>query len=184
MKGIVTMKRIAVALCAALFASALMADTPAQAKKGAIAATTTTQPDKGPNVSWLVTFSKQADSLLLLKVRNEVPPDAQPAKFPTAIEMHWKYVPDAKGMPADKVVTQIAKFEAAVDPIQGDHLGYLMMIVTGKGERTWLWYVADPKAFAAELNRLIPGHPYPITLSAGSKEPDWTTYRAMRQKIH
>jgi len=178
MKGIVTMKRIAVALCAALFASALIADTP-QPKKTPIAAPI----DKGPNVSWLVTFSKQADNLLLLKVRNEVPPDAQPAKFPTAIEMHWKYAPDAKGMPADKVVTQIAKFEAAVDPIQGDHLGYLMMIVTGKGERTWLWYVADPKAFAAELNRLIPGHPYPITLSAGSKEPDWNTYRAMRQKI-
>jgi hypothetical protein len=180
MKGIVTMKRLAVALCAALIASALIADTPALPKKTPVAA----QTDKGPNVSWLVSLSKQADSLLLLKVRNEVPPDAQPAKFPTAIEMHWKYAPDAKGMPADKVVTQIAKFEAAVDPIQGDHLGYLMMIVTGKGERTWLWYVSDPKAFAAELNRLIPGHPYPITLSAGSKELNWNTYRAMRQKIH
>ena len=49
---------------------------------------------------------------------------------------------------------------------------------------TWLWYVADPKAFGAELNRLIPGHPYPITLNATGKEPDWTTYRAMREKVH
>jgi hypothetical protein len=165
------MKRIAVALCAALIASALPAATP-------------NAPNRGPNIGWVVTTSKQDDSLLLLKVRNEVPPTVQPAKYPNAIEMHWKYAPDSKGMPAEKVVGQIAKFEAAVDPIQGDHLGYLMMIVTGKGERTWLWYVADPKAFAAELNRLVPGHPYPIALNVAAKEPDWKTYRAMREKIH
>jgi hypothetical protein len=165
------MKRIAVALCAALIASALPAATP-------------NAPNRGPNIGWVVTTSKQDDSLLLLKVRNEVPPTVQPAKYPNAIEMHWKYAPDSKGMPAEKVVGQIAKFEAAVDPIQGDHLGYLMMIVTGKGERTWLWYVADPKAFAAELNRLVPGHPYPIALNIAAKEPDWKTYRAMREKIH
>jgi len=165
------MKRIAVALCTALTASALIAAVPAP-------------PNRGPNIGWVVTTSKQDDSLLLLKVRNEVPPTVQPAKYPNAIEMHWKYAPDSKGMPAEKVVGQIAKFEAAVDPIQGDHLGYLMMIVTGKGERTWLWYVADPKAFAAELNRLVPGHPYPIALNIAAKEPDWKTYRAMREKIH
>jgi hypothetical protein len=172
MKGTIHMKRIAVALCAPLIATALLADTPPAPI------------NRGPNISWVVTTSKHADDLLLLKVRNEVPPDAQPAKYPNAIEMHWKYVPDSKGMPAEKVVGQIAKFEAAVDPIQGDHVGYLMMIVTGKGERTWLWYVADPKAFAAELNRLVPGHPFPITLNAASNEPDWKTYRAVREKIH
>src|SRR4051794_21655895 len=171
MKGIIRMKRIAVALCAALIAPALLAATP------------NSPANKGPNIGWVVTTSKQADSLLLLKVRNEVPPDAQPAKYPNAIEMHWKYAPDSKGMPAEKVVTQIAKFEAALDPIQGDHLGYLMMVVTGTGERTWLWYVSDPKAFGAALNRLIPGHPYPITLNAAAVEPDWKTYRAMRQKF-
>ena len=171
MKGITRMKRIAVALGTTLIASALNAAVP-------------TPPNRGPNIGWVVTTSKQADKLLLLKVRNEVPPDAQPAKYPNAIEMHWKYAPDATGMPPEKVVTQIAKFEAAVDPIQGDHVGYLMMIVTGKGERTWLWYVSDPKAFAKELNQLIPGHPFPITLSAAAKEPDWKTYRAMREKIH
>jgi len=165
------MKRIAVALGAMLIASALMAAVPPP-------------PNHGPNIGWVVTTSKKDSDLLLLKVRNEVPPDAQPAKYPNAIEMHWKYTPDDKGMPSPKVVTQIAKFEAAVDPIQGDHLGYLMMIVTGKGERTWLWYVADAKAFAKELNHLIPGHPFPITLNAAAKEPDWKTYREMREKIH
>src|SRR3954453_5342162 len=86
------MKRIAVALSAALTASALIAAVPPS-------------PNRGPNIGWVVTTSKKADDLLLLKVRNEVPPDAQPAKFPNAIEMHWKYAPDATGMPAEKVVT-------------------------------------------------------------------------------
>ena len=164
------MKRIVVTLCAALIASALVAtETPAPAKPA--------------NNGWLVTESKQHDKLLLLKVRKEIPSYALPSKYPNAIEMHWKYTPDPLGMPAEKVVTQIAKFEAAVDPIQGDHIGYVMMIVTGSGERTWLWYVAEPRIFAAALNRLIPGHPFPITLNAGANEPDWKTYRAMRQKI-
>lgn len=165
------MKRIAVTLGAALLASALVAaDTPAPAKPA--------------NIGWLVTESKQHEKLLLLKVRNEIPAYALPVKYPNAIEMHWKYTPDSLGMPAQSVVAQIAKFEAAVDPIQGDHIGYLMMIVTGNGERTWLWYVADPKAFATALNRLIPGHPFPITLNAAANEPDWKTYRAVREKVH
>jgi hypothetical protein len=164
------MKRIAVALCAALIATALTAATPPTAKQA--------------NVGWVTTISKVKDNLLSVKVRNDIPADAQPAKYPNAIEMHWKYPPDAKGLPSEKVLTQIAKLEAALDPIQGDKVGYLMMIVTGAGERTWLWYVADPKAFAASLNRLIPGHPFPITLNAAAKEPDWKTYRAMRDKIH
>jgi hypothetical protein len=166
------MKRIAVAISAALIASAVFAATPA-----------TTIPAKPPNAGWLVNTTKRADKLLLVKVRNEIPADVQPAKYAKTIEMHWKYAPDAKGMPAEKVVTQIARFEAAIDPIQGDRVGYLMMIVTGSGERTWLWYVADPKAFGAALNRLVPGHPFPITLNAAAVEPDWKTYRAMRAKF-
>jgi hypothetical protein len=166
------MNRIAVALSMTLIASALAAATPVAV------------PDKGPNNGWIVTTSKQHEHLLLLKVRAEVPADVQPAKYPNALEMHWKYAPDSQGMPAEKVVTQIARFEATLDPLQGDHIGYLMMIVTGSGERTWLWYAADPKVFAKELNRLIPGHPFPITLNAAAKEPDWKTYRAMREKMH
>jgi hypothetical protein len=172
MKGNIRMKRIAVVLCAALAAITLIAATPAPV------------PDKPHNNGWIVNTSKQHDHLLLLKVRNEVPADVQPAKYPNALEMHWKYAPDAKGMPPEKVVTQIAKFEATLDPLQGDRVGYLMMIVTGSGERTWLWYTADPRAFARELNELIPGHPFPVTLNAAAKEPDWKTYRAMREKMH
>src|SRR5205807_9567126 len=84
MKGISRMKRIAVVLCAALAASALIAATPA----------TVPVPDKGPNNGWIVTTSKQHEHLLLLKVRAEVPADVQPAKYPNAVEMHWKYAPD------------------------------------------------------------------------------------------
>jgi hypothetical protein len=164
------MKRIAAALGAALIASALAANTPAISKQ--------------PNIGWVVTILKQEGKLLSVKVRTDIPSGAQPATYPNAIEMHWKYPPDAKGLPSEKTLTQIAKLEAAIDPIQGDRAGYLMMIVTGNGERTWLWYVADPKAFGAALNRLIPGHPFPITLNAAGKEPDWVTYRAMREKVH
>src|SRR5258708_17182227 len=152
------MKRIAVALGAKLIASGLIAATPAS--------------DKPPNIGWVVTISKVEGHLLSVKVRNTLPAEAQPAKYPNAIEMHWKYPPDDKGLPSEKVLTQIAKLEAAVDPIQGDRVGYLMMIVTGNGERTWLWYVADPKAFGSALNRPVPGHRFPLTLNAPGKEPD------------
>jgi Family of unknown function (DUF695) len=165
------MKRIAVTLCSALVASALAAtDTPA--------------PEKPPDIGWLVRESKLHDKTFVVKVRNEIPASAVPIKYPNAIEMHWKYAPDSLGMPAERVALELARFEAAVDPIQGDHIGYLMTIITGDGERTWLWYVADPKAFAAALNRLVPGHPFPITLNAVANEPDWKTYRTMREKVH
>ncbi len=164
------MKRIAVALIVATTALAIRAAVPAISSQS--------------NNGWVVITSKQHDKLLLLKVRKEIPADVHPASYPTAIEMHWKYAPDANGMPAEKVVGQIAKFEAAIGPIEGDRVGYLTMIVTGTGERTWLWYTADPKAFARELNRLLPGHPYPIALNVGAKEADWQTYRAMRTKVH
>jgi hypothetical protein len=165
------MKRIALTAAALLAASVVTAATPQ------------TVPPK-PNAGWLVTESKRLDAPLLVKVRAEVPQGVDTAKYATTIEMHWKYAPDAKGMPAPAVVSQIAKFEATIDPLQGDRLGFPMMIVTGSGERTWLWYVADPKAFAAALNRLVPGHPFPVTLNAAAKEPEWKTWRAMREKVH
>ena len=163
------MKRIAVALFTALCASALAAATPVLTKP--------------PNLGWAVTASTKNDHLMILKVRNEIPPEAKPAQYPNAIEMHWTYAPDAKGMPTDLEISQMAKLEAALDPIQGDRVGYLMIIITGNSDRTWIWYVADPKTFGAALNRLIPGHPFPITLHASASEPDWKTYRAMREKV-
>jgi len=84
---------------------------------------------------------------LLLRVRKEIPDGVQPEKYPKAIEMHWKYAPDSPGDAGCEVAAQITSSKATIDPIQGDHLGYVMMIVMGAGERTWLWYVADPKAF-------------------------------------
>src|SRR5450631_2517124 len=103
------MKRIAVALYAALVASALVAaDTPA--------------PPKPPNIGWLVTQLKMRDKAFFVKVRNEVPESVLPAKYPNAIEVRWKYAPDSLGMPSESVVSEIARFEAAIDPIQGDHL--------------------------------------------------------------
>ncbi len=170
------MKRIAVTICASLVATALSAAVPTTT------APTTTAGAKPANNGWLLTTSK--DKRLLVKVRNQIPASTSPAKYPQAIEMHWRYAPDSLGMPPEKVVAQIAKFEAAIDPIQGDRLGYLMMIVTGNGERTWLWYVADPKAFGAALNRFVPGHPFPITVNIAQKEPDWKTYRTMREKMN
>ncbi|HXH41548.1 MAG TPA: DUF695 domain-containing protein [Thermoanaerobaculia bacterium] len=164
------MKRIAIALWAALIVSTLAADT--------LAAVTP------PNLGWATAATNKDGKFVVVRVRKEIPAEAKPAQYPTMIEMHWKYTPDAQGMPAASVIAQMAKLEAEIDPIQGDHVGYLMMTVTGNSERTWFWYVADPKAFGAALNRLIPGHPFPITLNADASEPDWKTYRAMREKIH
>jgi len=163
------MKRITVALCAALITSALAAVTPAA---------------NPPNLGWFVAASNKNGKFVVVKVRKEIPADAKPAQYPNLIEMHWKYAPDTQGMPAEIVISQMAKLDAAIDPIQGDHVGYLMMTITGNGERTWIWYVNDPKAFGAELNRLIPGHPFPITLNADASEPDWKTYRDAREKVH
>lgn len=166
------MKRVVMTFCVAFIACSLAAATPPPPI-----------PKKPSDSGWAVTMSKVKDKSLLLRVRRGIPDGVQPEKYPRAIEMHWKYTPDSQGMPDAKVAAQIYKLEATIDPIQGDRLGYVMMIVTGSGERTWLWYVSDPKAFGAELNQLLPGHPFPITLNAGANEPDWKTYRAMREKV-
>jgi hypothetical protein len=164
------MKRIlGFVLGAMIIASLLAAEAPA--------------PVKPVSIGWVGTMMTAHDRLVFVKVRAEVPAGVEPAKYPNVIQMHWKYVPDDEGMPTNRILTQLEKLEADIDPIQGDRAGYLMMIVTGSGERTWLWYVADPKAFGDELNRLIPNHPYPITLNATGKEPDWATYRAMKAKV-
>jgi hypothetical protein len=160
---------LAIALGAAFIASALAAETPA--------------PAKPVSIGWIGTMMTMHDSLLFVKVRNEIPAEVEPAKYANVIEIQWKFVPDEKGLPTNRILAQLEKLEADLDPIQGDRAGYLMMIVTGNGERTWLWYVADLQAFGAELNRLLPDHPYPITLKATGKEPDWTTYRAMRMRV-
>jgi hypothetical protein len=166
------MRPIAAALFALIVTSAAGADTPA--------------PPKPPNIGWVAASLKlkNAEKLVLMQVRNEIPSDASPASYPTMVEIHWKFEPDAQGMPPERIATQQDRFQADLDPIQGDHLGYLMMIATGNGERIWVWYVADPKTFGDALNRLIPGHPFPVTVNVAASEPDWKRYRAMRERIH
>jgi hypothetical protein len=165
------MKGVPAILCAAIVATTL----------GAPVAAAATPP---ANFGWLVNESKQNDKPVRWKVRGDIPPGALPAQYPSLIEMHWKYTPDAMGMPAQDVTADLARLEAAIDPIQGDRIAYLMVVVTGNGMRSWLWYAADPKAFASAMNRLIPGHPFPVTLHLGPNEPDWKTYRTMREKVH
>lgn len=89
------MKRIAAALGAALIASVLAAATPPI--------------DKPANIGWVAMITKEQGNLFSVKVRNAIPADAQPVQYPNAIEMHWKYPPDPKGLPSEKVLTQIAK---------------------------------------------------------------------------
>jgi len=162
------MKQTASILGATILASLLFASVAAAATPG--------------NFSWLTYETTKADKVVKMKVRSEIPPGATPAQYPNLIEMHWKYTPGATGMPAPALLTEFARLEAAIDPIQGDRVAYLMIVATGNGDRTWLWYAADPKTFTAALNNLLPGHPFPITLHLAANESDWRTYLATRGK--
>lgn len=104
-------------------------------------------------------------------------------KFTDRIEVTWKYVPTADGMPDTKTSTIMETVTDALnDAFKKDQAAIMTGIYTGDGERNWIFYTRNLSKFQWILNSALNGLPLlPLEFYA-EKDSEWNEYQEMRLK--
>ena len=129
--------------------------------------------DDGWNVAQLEKDGKP----LLVRYRNERPQNVETDAFPFLLSTTWAYQPNEFALPSADEMELMDKFEDALaSALETSQTAHLMVVLTGSGERDWLWYIRGEAEAMRLVNQALKGHkPYPIQFSV-QKDRGWKAY--------
>ena len=130
---------------------------------------------------WSVAQAERNGQPLLIRYRSQRPAGVKPASYPCLISATWSYQANEVGLPASEETERMAQFEDAVDDALASVLevspsAYLMVVLTGNGERDWLWYSREEAETMRQVNQALKGHkPYPVQFAV-QQDRTWRAY--------
>jgi len=129
------------------------------------------------NDPWSVLQTEKNGKPLLVRYRSERPQSVEAAAFPFLLSATWTYRANEAGFPTPEEVKWMDKFEdALVAALEGSRTAHLMVVLTGNGERDWLWYTCGEAEAMSQVNHALKGHkPYPVEFSV-QKDRGWKAY--------
>ena len=130
---------------------------------------------------WFMGISEaENDGLIVVNGRDDLKEWMTSQKLNERVEISWKYEEGVKGMPSEEEACRMDEMQEALrKAMERNKLAILTGIYTGDGERTWVFYTRNIKAFGDMLNQtLAPFDLFPITLYT-EKDPEWNEYREM-----
>src|SRR4051794_13069675 len=93
---------------------------------------------------WTVAQLTKNGQPLFARYRNQRPNNVAPAAFPFLLSATWAFEPNEFGLPSAVEMQLMDKFEEALDSaLESSNTAYLMVVLTGGGERDWLWYTSS-----------------------------------------
>jgi hypothetical protein len=126
---------------------------------------------------WSVAQLEKNGKPLLVRYRNERPQSVETAAFPFLLSATWAYQPNEFALPSADEMEWMDRFEDALaSALETSQTAHLMVILTGNGERDWLWYTHSEAEAMRHVNQALKGHqPYPIQFSV-QKDRGWKAY--------
>jgi hypothetical protein len=126
---------------------------------------------------WSVAEAEKNGKPLLIRYRSERPQGVDTAAFPYLLSATWTYQANEAGLPAPQELELMAKFEDALESaLEASQTAHLMVILTGNGERDWLWYTCGEAEAMRQVNQALKGHkPYPVEFSV-QQDRRWRAY--------
>jgi len=107
-----------------------------------------------------------------------IPADLPRSHFPQRLNIFWSMSePDDRGYPSSEELVRLHAFEdRLVAAVEGDDFSVLCVVLTGRGEREFVFYTPDPQEFVQRLTQMPQeDEPYPIEIHANDDE-DWEYY--------
>src|SRR4026209_848425 len=103
---------------------------------------------------WSVAQHEKNGKPFVVSYRTERPQGIQTAAFPFLLSATWTYQPDEFGLAAAEGMERMDKIEDALaSALETSQTAYLMVILTGNGERDWLWYTTGEEVAMRQVNR-------------------------------
>jgi hypothetical protein len=126
---------------------------------------------------WSVAQAEKNGKPLLIRYRSQRPQGVEATAFPFLLSATWSYQPNEFGLPSATEMEWMDKFEDALAmSLEGSQTAHRMVILTGAGERDWLWYTTGEDEAMRQVNQALKGHKkYPVQFSV-QKDRAWKAY--------
>ena len=128
-------------------------------------------------MAWTMAEGRTHAYPYLLRIR-QVPPDFPRQRFPQRLNIFWSLAEaDEKGYPTGGELQRLHAFEdRLVAAMESDQFAILALITTGRREREFVFYTANPDEFLRRLTDMPQEpKPYPIKIHLNQDAP-WRYY--------
>lgn len=111
----------------------------------------------------------------MARVRTTRPQLPKGARFDTAVMVEWTYAEG--GMPDKETLAALLDFERTFDELTSDNgFAELLLVRTGAGQRSWLFYTTDQYKFMDRFKQCLYGHPCEVEVVIG-EDPEWSVWQ-------
>ena len=138
--------------------------------------------EKPEEDQWVLAQALENDKLMIFRFRDNVPDGVEIKDYPYLISILWEYETDnPNGMPSSDIYEKQIALDDALDVIDNKGAGMLMVSITGKGRKEWIWYINDPEVWIQKFHNCLVGHPvYPLQLEQ-SLDASWEAWKSIRE---
>lgn len=127
---------------------------------------------------WVILRMANGDERGIARVRVDEPSDVSRAVATTRVAIDWDYPPEVGGLPSSADAEAMADFERHLDDLSDENgNSVLMLVITGAGQKQWVYYVRSTEVFVDHMNQLLADcKRFPIAISA-ARDNEWEYWR-------
>jgi hypothetical protein len=137
------------------------------------------------NDSWAIAECHTGEYPYHVRLR-KVPSDFPRSNFPTRLNLFWSLSDtDANGYASKPELDKLHVFEdRLVEAVEFDQFSILTLVLTGRGEREFVFYTPDPHEFVRRLSQMPQEEErYPIEIHA-NEDADWEYFETELNSVH
>lgn len=128
-------------------------------------------------LNWSVAEGNTEDYSFQNRFRH-FPENFNTAEYPERLNIFWKmseFFED--GFPSENELQKLHNFEnRLISAVEKDNSAVLSMVLTGNGQREFVFHTKDPQDFISQLTNMPQeGEPYPIKIHH-NKDQNWEYY--------
>jgi hypothetical protein len=135
-------------------------------------------------MTWTMAEGRTQAYPYLLRIR-QVPPGFPRQRFPQRLNIFWSLTDaDENGYPTGGELQRLHAFEdRLVAVMESDQFAMLALITTGRREREFVFYTANPDEFLRRLTNIPQEHnPYPIKIHL-NQDAQWRYYNGELERL-
>ena len=133
---------------------------------------------------WLIVRAENGGLRAIYRIRTDLKKSLDRGAFPICVVIEWPYVASDNGMPGEFSQQQMSQLEEELESLAyGGEISLLMLVVTARGIREWVFYVRQFEPFLHELNQLMDSSiDRPISIFH-DLDPEWNYWNHYSEKI-
>lgn len=140
---------------------------------------------KQSDIWWTAPTEAESGRTVIVTGRDRVEPWKDSGRYTARVDVSWRYQSRPDGMPEDddaRLMEQAT--DALKEAFRKENCAIMTGIYTGDGERDWVFYVRNLRAFGIVFNKALEELPTIPMLIEAADDPQWEEYADMRSMTY